>query len=233
MGTSVKKKTYAHHCIYISAGIKPITDQISQTCVPRMFPTVSSVDFLAPSKHPHTLLSSIWHLQYLPAASLPIQILCLSKAQGGINKRSALEVMEEKQRQVVQDCAHDDVSVGTVDKLMVCIREPAAVEAMAELCEERGQLLDYAQRGGSLCGHFGREGWESGAKLELFSSSTFPCGSTTHTNLQNKGITHSVHLLSHLSISLSFSLCLFSLDYENTAYMRLIVSVSFPLTFTK
>lgn len=43
-------------------------------------------------------------------ASIQIPSLCLSKAQGGINKRSALQVMKDKHRQVVRlpwDCAHN------------------------------------------------------------------------------------------------------------------------------
>lgn len=77
-----------------------------------MLPTVSSVDSLATRKQLHTPIYNL--APTVSSSSLtPIQILCLSKAQAGINKRSALEVMEDKQRQVVQDCEHKNVSVWT------------------------------------------------------------------------------------------------------------------------
>lgn len=148
--------------------------------------------------------------------TIQIPSLCLSKAQGGINKRSAQQVMEDKQRQVVwlpRDCAHN-VSVWAVNKLMVCISVAAVVAVVVVLlCEERGSW------GGSLCGCFGREGWLSGAKLDLFSSSTFPCGSTTHKPAEQRHHTRSsVHLLLYLHLSLKVY-CLLTFYDSNLSMM--------------
>lgn len=76
---------------------------------------------------------------------------------------------------VPQDCAHN-VSVWAVNNLMVececscggAVRGGAAAAV-------------WGSWGGALCRYFGRGGWLSAAKLDLFSSSTFPCGSTEQT----------------------------------------------------
>lgn len=77
-------------------------------------------------------------------AAIQIPSLCLSKAQCGNNKRSAAQVMEDKQRQVCVTPA----GLGTqrqrlraVDKLMVCVSvAAAAVVAVLLVCVEEGQL---------------------------------------------------------------------------------------------
>lgn len=97
--------------------------------------------------------------------SIQIPSLCLSKAPGGNNKRSALWVMEDKQRQVMwlpQDCTHD-VSIWPMNKLSMFI----SVFAVLEVALHHG-----ARGGGALGGRSWRAEWTDVAGLD--SSTVLP-----------------------------------------------------------
>lgn len=135
--------------------------------------------------------------------------------------------MEDKQRQVVQDCAHNNTSVWTVNKLMVFISEAAVVEAVVELCEEKGSCLTMP-REEALCADTLAERGRRAAPSWIYSAAALSHVAAQHTQPEQRNHTlSSVHLL-HTSPSHTLLVYFFfSLDYENTVYMRLIVS-AFP-----
>lgn len=145
-----------------------------------MYLTLSSVNALASNK-----LQSGTYCIFTP---VQIPALCLSKARGANNKTSVLQVMEDKQRQVMwlpQDCAHS-ISVWTMNKLMLCslawlqwwcVKRRAA----AWLCPERRLFVQAPWQRGA--GERGQAGPIQQQHFPMWQQQQ-------HTNLWNKGIKH-------------------------------------------